>query len=245
MIFTQMNRVGEATRSGSFGDGRGLIDRVREIVEGHGAVSRLENRLGVFKRGQVVPHTHPPERHNADADLGRESFAGRGVVNAVGEEPGFELHALGLHGLKYGATGKLNVATSYRFRPRGRIATTDQTHPSTLMAPVSRPAFARRPTFFKEWRETTGMNQYQAAERIGVEPSTLSRIETGDSNYSEFILSRMSDVYGCNPSDLIGWNPNINSAIVEIHKLLAGADEDQLRRALGMIRSFLGETPQT
>lgn len=61
--------------------------------------------------------------------------------------------------------------------------------------------------FFKEWREHVGLDQERAAERIGLSRTQLSKIENLKSPYSQRILERAADAYGCSPADIIMRNP--------------------------------------
>lgn len=62
---------------------------------------------------------------------------------------------------------------------------------------------------FKEKREERHMTLREAAERIGVNPSTLQRYESGKVQHVKYdVLVRMAKIYRCEPAELIGWQGN-------------------------------------
>jgi len=58
-----------------------------------------------------------------------------------------------------------------------------------------------------EWRKFRHLTQERAAERIGIEQATLSRIERGVHPYNQDFLEVAASVYGCEPADLIAVAP--------------------------------------
>jgi transcriptional regulator with XRE-family HTH domain len=65
----------------------------------------------------------------------------------------------------------------------------------------------RRQTFLREWREYRDLTQDQAAEKIGIDRSTLSKIERGRVTYNQPFLEATADAYRCTPADLISRKP--------------------------------------
>lgn len=84
----------------------------------------------------------------------------------------------------------------------------------------------RRRTFLKEWRDHRLLTQEQAADRIGVDQSTLSRIERGITPYDQDFLERAAFAYQCEPADLLMRNPLNEDAIWSIADNLRQAPED-------------------
>jgi transcriptional regulator with XRE-family HTH domain len=87
-------------------------------------------------------------------------------------------------------------------------------------------------TYLRAWRKHAGLNQEEAAAKIGIDRTGLSRIETGAVGYSRSILERAAEVYGCAPEDLIGKRPltldersssQVASAIARIIELTVAA----------------------
>ena len=75
------------------------------------------------------------------------------------------------------------------------------------MPPVKKKPRVRRSAFFKEWREFREFKQYEGAERIGVDPATMSRLESGKTPYDQDILEKLALAYRCEPGDLLRVNP--------------------------------------
>jgi transcriptional regulator with XRE-family HTH domain len=74
----------------------------------------------------------------------------------------------------------------------------------------------RRPTFLREWREYRNLTQDQAAEKIGIDRSTLSKIERGGVTYNQPFLEAAADAYSCTPADLISRKPERISELKDV-----------------------------
>lgn len=72
-----------------------------------------------------------------------------------------------------------------------------------------RPRFKpQRPRFFfKEWRKHRGYTQETLADMIGVQPSTISQLETGKQGFTDSTLIALSEALKCSPGDLLMRNP--------------------------------------
>ncbi len=70
-----------------------------------------------------------------------------------------------------------------------------------------------RRTFLRQWREHRNLTQDQAAERIGLDRSQLSRIENGQSPYNQPFMEAAASAYRCDVADLLMRNPKDKSAI--------------------------------
>lgn len=62
-------------------------------------------------------------------------------------------------------------------------------------------------TFLREWRQHRGYNQDQAADIIGIDRTTLSRIERGLTPYNQPFLEAAAEAYSCDVADLLVRNP--------------------------------------
>ncbi len=62
--------------------------------------------------------------------------------------------------------------------------------------------------FIKAYRKKKGLTQDQAAERIGITRSYLSKIESGKKRYDQPFLEAAAAVYGCAVADLISRHPD-------------------------------------
>jgi transcriptional regulator with XRE-family HTH domain len=110
-----------------------------------------------------------------------------------------------------------------------------------MIARIGSNTFRKRPTFFKEWRVFRGLTQDEVIARLdalGVEFSkpSISRIENGHQPYSEPILLALAEVYGCEPSDLIGRNPTWGRSVDLALSALPEADR---ARVVSMVEAFL------
>ena len=89
--------------------------------------------------------------------------------------------------------------------------------------------------FIREWRKHRGLTQEQLAERIGMDKSYLSKIESGKRRYDQPFLEAAAVVLQCEPADLIirdpsdpdgiwsiwdGLEPTQRKQVVEIAKTL-------------------------
>lgn len=110
------------------------------------------------------------------------------------------------------------------------------------MPPVRRPKPNRRRTFLREWRIFRTLTQEQAAERIGVDQSTLSRIERGVTPWDEDFLEAAAYAYVCEPVDLLIRNPLDDDAVWSITDNLRKATPADQERAAAIIDALLKKT---
>ncbi len=81
------------------------------------------------------------------------------------------------------------------------------------------PKPARRPTFIRAWRKHRALTLAQLADRlkteleIDISEGQLSRIERGETPYSQDILEALATVLRCEPADLIMRDPTQSDAI--------------------------------
>ena len=85
----------------------------------------------------------------------------------------------------------------------------------------------RRRTYLKEWRKHRGLTQERAAERLGLEQSTLSRLERGQLPYNQDFLEAAAKAYSCEPQDLLMRNPLDEDAVWSIADNLKTATPEQ------------------
>lgn len=98
---------------------------------------------------------------------------------------------------------------------------------------------ARSATFLKQWRDFRRLTQAQAAERIEVDQSTLSRIERGEVPYDQDFLEKAAFAYNCEPADLIMRNPAQPDAVWSILDNLRKADPAQREQARAVVDALL------
>jgi transcriptional regulator with XRE-family HTH domain len=77
---------------------------------------------------------------------------------------------------------------------------------------------SRSRTFLKEWRKVRHLTQIQAAERVGIRQSTLSKIERGQLPYDQDFLERAALAYGAHEAaDLLTIDPTLPRETDIIH----------------------------
>lgn len=100
------------------------------------------------------------------------------------------------------------------------------------MAPVKKKLAPLGTTFLKEWREFNELNQDEAAARLDISRTLLSKIESGKSPYTQRHLEAAAAVYSCEPWELIAVNPNNPDSFWPLFKKaerLTGAVRDHTR----------------
>ncbi len=65
----------------------------------------------------------------------------------------------------------------------------------------------RSPTKFRAWRKHSSMTQQEIAELLNVDPSMISRVESGESPYDRAYLEGFAQAYGCEPWQLLIQDP--------------------------------------
>lgn len=93
----------------------------------------------------------------------------------------------------------------------------------------------------KEQRRKKGLSQDTLAERIGIDPKHLSRIEVGRSYPSLETLSNIAQALAIEIKDLFDLIPQNDKKILrkKIMELLKRADEDDLRLILKFTTSII------
>ena len=97
----------------------------------------------------------------------------------------------------------------------------------------------RRRTFLQEWRKFRNLTQERAAERIGIEQATLSRIERGLIPYNQDFLETAALAYQCEPPDLLMRNPLHEDAVWSVTDNLRRATPEQKETARAVIDALL------
>jgi transcriptional regulator with XRE-family HTH domain len=107
------------------------------------------------------------------------------------------------------------------------------------MAKTSNTRRSRNSVFLREWRAFRGLTQIEAAERIGIDQSTIAKLELGKLPYNEDILDRIAFAYGCEPSDLLTNNPLRPDAPRLVYDRLKAAPKELQERALAVLEALL------
>jgi transcriptional regulator with XRE-family HTH domain len=104
------------------------------------------------------------------------------------------------------------------------------------MAPVPKPRRTLSRTFLKEWRDYRGLTQEQAAERLNVSRTLLSKIENAKSPYSQGFMEAAAEAYRCEVADLIMRDPQ--SPVWSIYDTLKSLPVDQQAHIEAIVKTF-------
>lgn len=96
-----------------------------------------------------------------------------------------------------------------------------------------------RRTFIRQWREYRDLNQDQAAERIGIDRSQLSRIENGKAPYNQAFLEAAAYAYRCDPADLLMRNPLDETAIWSLVDAVRNATIERQKQIVAVVETLL------
>lgn len=86
--------------------------------------------------------------------------------------------------------------------------------------PRPAPKPQKRRHFVKQWRKFKRLTQEQLAERIGVTPGAISQLELGRINYTQPMLEKLAEEFGCKPGDLLNVDPTVDKAMWSIWETL-------------------------
>ncbi len=108
--------------------------------------------------------------------------------------------------------------------------------------PRPHPKPARRPTFIRAWRKHRGLTLAQLADRLATEleveisEGQISRIERGETPYSQDILEAVAAALRCEPADLIMRDPSTPDAIWSLIDSLKPADRVRALEILKVVQ---------
>ncbi|HUO23634.1 MAG TPA: helix-turn-helix transcriptional regulator [Caulobacteraceae bacterium] len=104
------------------------------------------------------------------------------------------------------------------------------------------PKPARRPTYIRAWRRHRGLTLAQLADRLAVElevdisEGQISRIERGETPYSQDILEALAGALRCQPADLLVRDPTQPDAIWSLWETLKPLEQAQAVEILKTLR---------
>jgi transcriptional regulator with XRE-family HTH domain len=104
------------------------------------------------------------------------------------------------------------------------------------MAPVAKPRRKLGRTFLKEWREYRQLTQEQAAERLNISRTLLSKIENSKSPYTQGLLEAAAEAYRCDAADLIMRDPK--SPVWSIYDTLRALPKEQQVHVEEIVKTF-------
>lgn len=114
---------------------------------------------------------------------------------------------------------------------------------STFTACKIMPVMADQRIYLKAWRKHRHLTQDQVVARLEFfdDPNlpktgaSLSRLENGKQPYSQRVLEALSDIYQCDPSDLIGRDPTKEGDVIDIVRHL---DARKRREAIAILTAL-------
>lgn len=74
----------------------------------------------------------------------------------------------------------------------------------------------RQRIYLREWRKHRGLTQQQLADRLDIDRTIVSKIETGKLEYSQHFLEAAADALMCEPADLLVRDPTAPDPIWSI-----------------------------
>lgn len=106
---------------------------------------------------------------------------------------------------------------------------------------------SERRLYLREWRIFRNLTQKQVVDRLDslnddklpTTEASLSRLETGKQPYSQRILEALADIYGIEPGDLIGRDPNKEGQVID---MWSGLNETQRRQASVILQALAKES---
>lgn len=107
-----------------------------------------------------------------------------------------------------------------------------------IMPPIPKPKRARTKHYFAEWRRHRGLNQDQAAGRLGWSQSKISRLENGETPYDQDDLENGAHAYSCSPSDLLSVNPLKEGDVVDISDIFRKMSDEDRTKAVAVLKAF-------
>ena len=107
------------------------------------------------------------------------------------------------------------------------------------MPRIAKPRRPLQKTYLREWRDFRGLTQEQAAERLDISRTQLSRIESGKQPYNQGFIEAAAEAYGCTVPDLIVRDPTNASAVWSIADQLKKADPATRKRVQEVVETLL------
>lgn len=105
--------------------------------------------------------------------------------------------------------------------------------------PKPRPKYV---TFLRHWRKHRNLTQEAAASRIGIDRTTLGKIERARVPYDQALLECAADAYSCEPADLLMRDPK--SPIWTLLDTVRKLPSDQQKQIAGIIKGFIESTKE-
>jgi len=101
----------------------------------------------------------------------------------------------------------------------------------------------RRRTFIREWRKYHGLTLQQLCDKLELDEGLsytmghISRMERGDTPYTQDLLEALARVLLCEPMDLVVRDPNEDASIITLWAALEPGPKSQLT---AMVQRMVG-----
>jgi transcriptional regulator with XRE-family HTH domain len=93
--------------------------------------------------------------------------------------------------------------------------------------------------FLQQWRQLRGLSQEQAALRLDISRTQLSKIENMRSPYSQGLLEAAAEAYGCTVADLLIRDPTQHDPPWSIYEALKKAPVERQQQIHAVIETLL------
>lgn len=96
--------------------------------------------------------------------------------------------------------------------------------------------------YIREWRKYRKLTQEQLAERIGVDRTYVSKIETGKKRYDQFFLEAVATELNCDVADLISRDPHLPLPLWRIIETIPEPEQERATRAAEAVLKTFART---
>jgi len=98
------------------------------------------------------------------------------------------------------------------------------------------------PTYFRDWRKFRKLTLEQVADQMGIDPTSISRLERGEAPYDQYSLQQLATIYRCSIPELLYSDPIRPKPDEELAKLVGRLYNPEHKRAVkAMIEVFLAK----
>lgn len=97
----------------------------------------------------------------------------------------------------------------------------------------------RRVTYIRQWREYRDLTQDQLGERLDTSGSMISRIENGDTPYTQDTLEAIAEALQTDAASLLMRDPTDETAIWSIWDTASKGDQ---RKIVDIAKTIVGKT---
>jgi transcriptional regulator with XRE-family HTH domain len=107
------------------------------------------------------------------------------------------------------------------------------------MARIKKPQKPLGRTYFREWRKFRNLSQEEAAARLNLSRTMLSKIETGQKPYTQHHLEAAATAYQTEPASILSRNPLDDSSPLSMVSRLERAAPAEREAIERFLKTFL------